>query len=91
MTETGRIPAVRDESRYAMDAWFGEMANRGLLFHPDDPPETIEDINTGDRIFTDCECRELEQMLDRFIEKHGTAMYDVALHHAQHRLGIPHG
>lgn len=90
MTDTDRIPAVLNASREAMDDWFRLMADRALLFHPDDPPQSIEDINTGARIFTDRESRELERTLDNFFDKHGTVVYDLALYHAQRRLGIPH-
>ena len=90
MTDTKRIPALQNDSREAMDAWFRQMADRALLFHPDDSPKSIEDIKTGDRMFTDSESRDLEGILNRFADKHGSAMYDIALYHAQRRLGIPH-
>jgi len=91
MTDTGRIPAVRDESPEAMDEWCAEMADRGLLFHPDDPPATIEHVETGRPLFSAHECGALDRILDRFLDRHGTDLYAVCLHHTQRRLGIPPG
>lgn len=85
------IPAVHSETLEGMDAWCREMADRGLLLHPDDPPETIEHIDTRARLFTEVECRELERIFDRFLERHGNALYDACLKHTQRRLGIPPG
>ena len=88
MSEVTSIPAVRSETLEEMEAWCHEMADRGLLFHPDDPPETIEHIETGTRMFTESECRELECILDRFLDLHGNALYDACLKNAQRLLGI---
>jgi len=85
------IPEVHSESLDGMDAWCREMAERGLLFHPDDPPDTIEHLDTRSRMFTDLESRHLERVLARFLERHGDALYDVCLKHAQRRLGISPG
>jgi len=91
MSGVTRIPAVHSETLEGMDAWCREMADRGLLFHPDDPLETVEHIDTRAPMFTEPECRELECILDRFLERHGNALYEVCLNHAQRRLGIPPG
>ena len=89
MAEVTSIPTVRSETLEGMEAWCREMADRGLLFHPDDPPDTIEHIETRARMFTEPECRELECTLDRFLDLHGNALYDACLKNAQRQLGIP--
>lgn len=89
MAEVTSIPVVRSETLEGMEAWCREMADRGLLFHPDDPPDTIEHIETRARMFAERECRELECILDRFLDQHGNALYDACLRNAQRLLGIP--
>ena len=88
MSVVTSIPMVRNESFEGMDAWCREMADRGLLFHPDDPPETIEHGDTRSRMFTEPETLELKGILDGFLERHGDALYDVCLKHTRRRLGM---
>lgn len=74
-----------------MDGWCREMVNRGRLFHLDDPPDSIEHICTGERLFSFDECRRLDGILDCFAERGGTPLHGACLYHTQRHLRIPPG
>jgi hypothetical protein len=58
--------------------WFSEMSVRGLLFHPDDAPETIVSITTGEKVFTDDECRMLDNTISEMFSQFDNEVYEAA-------------
>lgn len=58
-----RIPDFANKSREGMSLWFAEMSLRGLLFHPEDAPDSIRTISTGERTFTAQECTKLDGIM----------------------------
>ena len=75
---TSRIPNFTDKSFDGMLTWFSEMSVRGLLFHPDDAPETIVSIATGEKIFTDDECRMLDNTISEMFSQFDNEAYEAA-------------
>jgi hypothetical protein len=75
---TSRIPNFSDSSFDGMLTWFSEMSVRGLLFHPDDAPESIILIGTDEKMFTDSECTELENIIANMFEQFGDHVYEAA-------------
>ena len=58
--------------------WFEQMAQRDLLFHPDDAPEGIVDVRNGESVFSDAECRDLRKKLHAMFEVLGDDVYEAA-------------
>ena len=75
---TSRIPDFTDKSFDGMLTWFSEMSACGLLFHPDDAPETIVSIATGEKIFTDDECRMLDNTISEMFSQFDNEVYEAA-------------
>jgi hypothetical protein len=76
-----RIPEVKNDSIEAMQDWFNEMEEKGLLFHPDDNPREIVSV-VDDKlggIFTEEECVYLDEIMDRLFELHGDGVYEAGL------------
>jgi hypothetical protein len=88
MKTTSRIPKVPNGSYFAMNRWFHRMYLAGLLYHPDEPAETIVKIDTGERTFTREECIELDRAVEVMFEHHGDAVYDCGLKYFYKALGI---
>jgi hypothetical protein len=88
MTTTSRIPEVPNGSYFAMNRWFYKMYLAGLLYHPDEPAETIVEIATGEPTFTPEECIKLNKAVSVMFERHGDAVYDCGLSHFHKALGI---
>lgn len=74
---TSRIPAFSDTTLDGVSIWFAEMSVRELLFHPDDPPDTIVGDN-GSSFFRARECEELNRIIDRMFDLYGDDMYEAA-------------
>ena len=83
-----RVPQLPGKSLVAMDRWFNRLYVDGLLFNPDDRPEDIVAIDTGEPTFTESECQVLNASLDRFFEYHGDKVYEVALKYFYKAVGI---
>lgn len=83
-----RVPQLRDESSQAMNNWFETLSVGGFLFHPDECPEDIVQVTTGEPTFTENECRVLRESLDRLFLYHGDTVYDVALKHFYRAVGF---
>lgn len=83
-----RIPALPNKSFFAMNRWFYQMHLAGLLYHPDDPAETIINLANGQPTFTAEECGELNQAVDFMFDLHGDKVYDVGLHYFHKAMGI---
>ncbi|MDN5864041.1 MAG: hypothetical protein L0I62_02335 [Gammaproteobacteria bacterium] len=73
-----RIPDYNSNTRAGMTAWFAEMANRNLLFHPEDRPAEIIDVETEKGMFTRQECTELDVIMAAMFSKFGDGVCDAA-------------
>ncbi len=85
---TSRIPDFSDKTFDGMLIWFAEMSIRDLLFHPDDAPETIVSIATGERFFTASECEKLEMDITDMFSKFGENVYEAAYPVFMSRMGV---
>lgn len=85
---TSRIPEFSDKSFNGMQNWFATMSVRELLFHPDDLPETISGIATGEPTFSATECVEVSAVLNEMIAQHGDKVYEAAYPVFMKRMGI---
>lgn len=83
-----RVPQLSGKSRVAMDRWFDQLYTAGLLFNPDDRPEDIVFVGTGEPTFTEIECQALNASLDRLFDYHGDKVHDVALKYFHKAMGI---
>lgn len=88
MTIQNRIPAVPGKSSFALEHWFSRLSATGLLFNPDDRPEDIVSIATGEPTFTAAECLVLNESLQILFENHGERVYEVALRYFHKAMGI---
>jgi hypothetical protein len=88
MNKQNRIPAITDKSSDALENWFAELYASGLLFHPDDRPEDIVSMATGEPTFTPAECKILRESLAVLFDYHGDSIYEVALKYAHQAVGI---
>lgn len=88
MTTKSRVPAVPNTSRFALEHWFNKLYLNDLLFHPDDSPESIVCVATGEATFTPQECEILNAGLDVLFEHHGDAVYEVALRYTYKAIGF---
>jgi len=86
---TNRIPAFTERTFDGMLLWFGEMNARDLLFHPDDQPEDIIVIATGEPTFTHEECVVLDQTLAEMFTLFGDKVYEAAYPYVMTRMGLP--
>jgi hypothetical protein len=88
MIITTRIPAVRDFTLNGMRAWFAHLDTCNLLFHPDDPPETLISIESGQPFFNTAEVFMLTSTIDRLFALHGDQVYEAAYPLFLARMGI---
>lgn len=72
-----RIPDFANKSREGMSIWFAEMSLRGLLFHPEDPPDSIRTISTGERTFTTRECTKLDGIMSEMFALFGDGVCEA--------------
>jgi hypothetical protein len=73
-----RIPAFERKTLDGMAEWFEKMSQRDLLFHPDDLPEDIFTIKTGEPAFSSSECRQLRNIMNEMFELFGGGVHDMA-------------
>jgi hypothetical protein len=73
-----RVPDFANKSREGMSRWFGEMALRGLLFHPEDAPESVIEGDTGKFLFTKDECSKLDRIMGEMFAKFGDDVCEAA-------------
>ena len=83
-----RIPDVPGKSVFALERWFYKLNQAGLLFNPDDAPEEIVSIATGQPVFSAAECKVLTESIDRLFEYHGDKVYEVAIKYFHRAMGI---
>ena len=88
MTKPNRIPAIAGKSRFALERWFNTLYLERLLFHPDDRPEDIVSIATGEQVFTPFECQTLREGIQLLFECHGDLVYEVALEYFQKTMEV---
>jgi hypothetical protein len=85
---TSRIPDFSNKSFDGMLTWFAEMAIRDLIFHPDDAPESIVSIATGEKTFTDDECQKLENTLSEMFNLFNDDVYEAAYPIFMKHIGV---
>lgn len=88
MTITDRIPAAHDFTLNGMAAWFAQLDTCNLLFHPDDPPETLISLESGQPFFSAAEASILTNTIDRLFALHGDQVYEAAYPLFMARMGI---
>lgn len=76
--ETNRIPDLAENTFNGMALWFAGMWEHELLFHPDDSPNQIIDIRTGESMFSAEECEKLESILSHMFGKFGNEVHEAA-------------
>lgn len=64
------------------------MHKADLLYHPDEPAETIVRADTGEVSFTAEECVQLNAAVDSLFAWHGDLVYTVGLHFVRKAGGI---
>ena len=75
--QTSRIPVYDSSNPDGMLIWFAEMSKRGLLFHPEDAPESIIEIAGGTPLFSNAECGEIASILRCMFAEHGDDVIGV--------------
>ena len=88
MQTTSRIPTHPNKSFFAMNRWFKQMYLSGLLFHPDEPAESIINIASGQPSFTPAECIQLNSAIQLMFDNHGDRVYSVCLKYFHMAMGI---
>ncbi len=76
--QKNRIPQLTENTFDGMLWWFAEMSKRDLLFHPDDAPDQIVNINTGAPTFSPDECTTLEAVISRMFNEFGDEVHAAA-------------
>lgn len=76
--EESRIPQLAGTSKKAAFAWLTKLHKRGLLFCLDDDPREIVNISDGLPAFTDTECTEISDILNRLFLKRGDEVFELA-------------
>lgn len=76
--EASRIPDLTENTFDGMLLWFAELSERELLFHPDDSPDQIVNIRTGEPTFSSEECRKTERILGCMFDKFGNGVHEAA-------------
>jgi hypothetical protein len=83
-----RIPDYKNHSSIGMKLWFSEMFENGLLFHPDDSPESIISIETGKEIFSYDEIIKIKEILSLMFNNFEDEVYEAAYPCFMKSLGI---
>ncbi|MEC5384678.1 hypothetical protein VVD49_03030 [Uliginosibacterium sp. H3] len=71
MQTCSRIPKLTGVTFDAALHWFAQLQCKGLLFHPEDDPESIQSISDGSKMFSDAEIKELRLILDQLESRIG--------------------
>lgn len=83
-----RIPDFPEPTCCGLRRWFRHMFAADLLYHPDEPAETIVRIDSREASFTPEECVELNAAVESLFAVHGDLVYTVGLHFARKLRGI---
>lgn len=78
-----RIPDFPEPTFCGLRRWYRQMHKADLLYHPDEPAETIVRADTGEVSFTAEECVQLNAAVDSLFASHGDLVYTVGLHFAR--------
>lgn len=65
MQTTSRIPTLTEASFDGALFWFSELQSEGLLFHPEDDPDSIYQTADNQKTFSQTEVTELRFVLDK--------------------------
>ena len=74
---TSRIPAYDRANPNGMQDWFAAMAERDLLFHPEDSAAHIIEIANGMPLFTREESEAADHILAGMFAEHGSKVIDT--------------
>lgn len=85
-----RIPNITNNTQEAMSQWFSDMADSGLIFHPEDAADSIVHISSGKPFFSLFEAAKAQKILDGFFTQFGDAVVnDAAYPHFMRATGFP--
>ena len=73
-----RIPTYDRSNPDGMLVWFAEMANRNLLFHPEDAPESIINLADDKPLFSQAECEEVNAILADMFAEYGDGVVETS-------------
>lgn len=73
-----RIPVMKGNDLAAMRQWFSDLYDAGLLFHPEDDPADIVNIQSGEAMFSADEVPQLQQQMDAMFAQHGDNVCEAA-------------
>lgn len=85
-----RLPEFTDKSPAGIDHWFAEIADAGLLFHPDDDPDEIFMIGTNEKTFGPQEATSLRHTMGEMFSIAGDdpdIVYGPCVKHARRAAG----
>ena len=86
------IPSLADTSTQARSRWFCEMADQGLIFHPEDPAAFIVLISDGTPFFSKKAAENAQAIIDGFFSRFGDeAVNNTAYPHFMRAAGMPTG
>jgi len=85
-----RIPAYQSSNPDGVLIWFAEMAQRDLLFHPEDQASDIINVVDGARTFTDEECRIVDAILLEMFSEHGESVIETCYPILMRKAGLLH-
>ena len=83
MSANKRIPDFPEPTFCGLRRWFRFMYEADLLYHPDDPAETIVNTASGEASFTPAECLQLNAAVESMFAFYGDLVYSVGLHFAR--------
>lgn len=88
MSDTNRIPGLRDQDKESMDKWFFDMAEAGLIFHPEDSADSIVKISDGTLFFSPEEAESAQRIMDELYDRFGgDAVVESAYPHFMRAAG----
>jgi hypothetical protein len=89
MQTISRIPKLTKTSFDGALVWFSELQCEGLLFHPEDDPDTIFQAADNQKTFSQTEVAELRFVLDKIETSIGhDKMIDAAYPIFMNAMGI---
>ena len=86
--QVSRIPDYVNHDFGSMKLWFSTMYERGLLFHPDDRPEDIVSISTGNNLFFLDEIIKINEILKIMFKNFGNQVYEAAYPFFMKSIGL---
>ncbi|MCG8391722.1 MAG: hypothetical protein MI745_01425 [Pseudomonadales bacterium] len=77
MVSAQDVPSWSDPTIRGLLWWWREMAERRLIFHPDDAPESIVSVESGEAVFDASACQKLKDIIARMMILHGDDVYSA--------------